>query len=187
MAGPHPRTHIDHSIATQTGRAPDEQESEIENVCGWTSSGDVVRGWLGARASERCGIGGHRAAGAPLDTLEMLLPSLALSLPNFPLPPHPRSISAFSAAAPFDCLSFSLFSLRSLYSLPRSPARSRSAKVDPLEQLDPGKRAADTAWSNRCCLVANETPQNPRLSRCETDMDLIPPKKQSISCFRYIF
>ena len=131
------------------------------------------------RASERCGIVG--AAGAPLDTLEMLLPSLAPSPTSlFPLILAPSRLSLLLRHLTAS-LSLSLFLALSVF--PRSLSRSRSAKVDPLEQLDPGKRATDTAWSNRCCLVANETPQNPCLSRCETEVDLIPPKKQSITCF----
>ena len=166
------------SLVTATPRKRGRASADEHGyLCGWKAN--VIGGWLRARASERRGIGGHGAAGAPLDTLEMLLPSL----PNFPLSVFPLILApsrlSLSAAAPFDCLSFplSLFSLRSLYSLARSPARSRSAKVDPLEQLDPGKRATDTAGSNRCCLEANETPQNPCLSRCETGMDLLSPEE----------
>ena len=120
---------------------------------------DVIFGWpwgcaaLQARARSqrrwRCDGGATRHIRNVIALLPSSLPSfLPLILPS----PSRLSLLRHLTASPLS-RSLSLFSLRCLYSL----ARSRSAKVDPLEQLDLGKRATDTAWSNRSYLVARET------------------------------
>ena len=138
---------------------------------------------LRVRASERCGIGGGRGRCATRHIRDVI--ALPPSLPNFPLSVFPLILapSRLSLLLRHLTASLSLSLFLALSVFPRSLSRSRSAKVDPLEQLDPGKRAMDTAWSNRCCLVANETPQNPCLSRCETDLDLIPRRSNRFHVF----